>query len=201
MYDISRYANYLASVGRMTTDTRPVVDDREVIDGIIAGFRSGLLELRCIGSQRMLRQGVSMTHYHVMSMLERHGEMTMSHLAEMLDVSLSNATGLVDRMEERGFVERVRVADDRRVVLSRITQRGRDLLEEVEVLRGDIMHRVLERLDDEQLDRVARAMEDVRASVAAVLAEDPGAIAPDHAHDPGQARDPIAASHGDVLAR
>ena len=43
--------------------------------------------------------------------------MPMSRLAEMLDVSLSNATGLIDRMEERGFVERIRVPDDRRVVL------------------------------------------------------------------------------------
>ena len=48
----------------------------------------------------------------------------MSRLAEMLDVSLSNATGLIDRMEERGFVERIRVPEDRRVVLVRIT-RGR----------------------------------------------------------------------------
>jgi DNA-binding MarR family transcriptional regulator len=185
----------------MTAGLRPAAEDREVIDGIIAGFRSGLLELRCIGSQRMLRQGVSMTHYHVMSMLERHGEMTMSQLAEMLDVSLSNATGLVDRMEERGFVERVRVADDRRVVLARITERGRGLLEEVEVLRGDLMHRVLERLDEKQLDRIARAMEDVRGSVAAILAEDPGAITPDHVHDPGQDRAHLAASHGDAIAR
>ena len=53
----------------------------------------------------------------------------MSRLAELLDVSLSNATGIVDRMEERGLVERVRVPDDRRVVLVRIgPQRASDAL-------------------------------------------------------------------------
>jgi DNA-binding MarR family transcriptional regulator len=34
--------------------------------------------------------------------------MTMSHLADVLNVSLSGTSGLIDRMEERGFVERTR---------------------------------------------------------------------------------------------
>ena len=62
---------------------------------------------------------MSMTHMHVMWLLQHHGDLSMSRLAELLDVSLSNATGIVDRMEERGLVERVRVPDDRRVVLVR----------------------------------------------------------------------------------
>lgn len=180
----------------MTADVRPAVEDRQIVEGIIAGFRAGLLELRCISSQRMHRQGVSMTHYHVLSMLERHGEMTMSRLAEMLDVSLSNATGLVDRMEERGFVERVRVADDRRVVIARISSHGHELLAEVEVLRDDILGRVLARLDDAQLDRVARALEDLRGAVSSVISEEMPVF--DHEHDHSR---PHAASHGDRPAR
>jgi DNA-binding MarR family transcriptional regulator len=182
-----------------TAPAPPAPADREVIEHIITGFRAALLELRCIGSQRMLHRGVSMTHFHVMSMLERHGEMTMSRLAEMLDVSLSNATGLMDRMEERGFVERVRVADDRRVVLVRITERGRELLAEVEVIRSDILNRVLGRLDGARLERVARAMEDLRTAVTAVLAEDPAIVAHDHQHTPDQRIHP--ASHGEHSAR
>ena len=63
----------------------------------------------------------------------------MSRLAEMLDVSMSNATGLVDRMEERGLVERVRVPDDRRVVLVRPTQAGLGLVDEAELVKSDAM--------------------------------------------------------------
>ena len=46
----------------------------------------------------------------------------MSRLADMLDVSDSNASGVVDRLEERGYVERIRVPNDRRVVLVRATE-------------------------------------------------------------------------------
>ena len=93
-------------------------DDRPAI---IADLRASFGELKCIGSERLVRQGISMTQLHVLNLLERHGEMAMSRLAEMLDVSMSNATGLVDRIEERGYVERIRVPSDRRVVLVRIT--------------------------------------------------------------------------------
>ena len=67
----------------------------------------------------MVKLGVSMTQVHVLSLLQHHGDVPMSRLADLLDVSVSNATGLIDRMEERGLVERVRVPDDRRVVIVR----------------------------------------------------------------------------------
>ena len=102
---------------------------------IIADFRASIGELKCIGSERLVRLGISMTQLHVMHLLDRHGEMPMSRLAEMLDVSLSNATGLIDRVEERGFVERIRVPSDRRIVLVRITPAGRQMLDEVETVR------------------------------------------------------------------
>ena len=100
--------------------------DREALStSIIAQFRAALRELRCLGGDRMRRAGVSFTHFHIVSLLDRHGEMPMSRLADMLDVSDSNASGVVDRLEERGYVERVRVPDDRRVVHVRATEAGR----------------------------------------------------------------------------
>ncbi len=161
---------------------RTIIVDAELKDRIIADFKSAMAELRCIGSERLLRMGVSMSQLHVMSMLDRHGDMPMSRLAEMIDISLSNATGLVDRMEERGFVERVRVPDDRRVVLVRLTDGGRKLIDDVEVLRAETLRTVLDRLDPDQLDGIARATSDLRDALAAVAAV-PGATDHDHTSD------------------
>lgn len=158
---------------------RTIDVDSSLKDRIIADFRSAMAELRCMGSERLLRLGVSMSQLHVMSMLDRHGDMPMSRLAEMVDVSLSNATGLVDRMEERGFVERVRVPDDRRVVLVRITETGRRMVDDIEVLRAETLRTVLDRLDPGQLDGIARATADLRDALAAVAAA-PGATDHDH---------------------
>jgi len=138
---------------------------------IIADFRASIGELKCIGSERLLRQGISMTQLHVMHLLAGHGEMAMSHLAEMLDVSVSSATGIIDRVEERGYVERDRVPTDRRVVLVRITAGGRQMLDDVEGLREEIFERILDRLDETQLQGVAAAMADLRTAVASTLTD------------------------------
>jgi DNA-binding MarR family transcriptional regulator len=148
---------------------------------IIADFRASMGELKCIGSERLLRQGISMAQLHVLHLVEGHGEMPMSRLAEMLDVSLSNATGLIDRVEERGFVERIRVPADRRMVMVRLTPAGHRTLDEIEDVREQILRRVLDELDAEQLAGLATALADLRVAVSASLTG-PGSEAHQHAH-------------------
>lgn len=148
--------------------------------GIIADFQASLGGLKCIGSERLMRLGLSVTQLHILNLVEGHGEMAMSRLAEMLDVSLSNATGLIDRVEERGFVERFRVPSDRRVVMVRLTPGGRQALAEVETLREETFRPVLDGLDDDQLAGVALAMAALRQGVEARMT-DPART---HTHQP-----------------
>jgi DNA-binding MarR family transcriptional regulator len=149
---------------------------------IIADLRASIGELKCIGSERMVRQGISMTQLHVMHLLDRHGEMGMSHLAEMLDVSMSAATGLVDRVEEHGFVERIRVPNDRRIVIVRITPVGRQMLDDVDAVQTDILGGILDRLDEAQLTRLAAAMVDLRTAVAAIVTDHASGTYHTHQH-------------------
>ena len=176
--------------------TDPGVD--AVVDGIIARFRAAYTELRCVGSERMIRQGLSTGHLHALSVLERHGEMPMSGLADMLDVSLSNSTGLVDRMEERGLVERHRVPDDRRIVMVRITDRGRDALAEADVLKEELLRSILLALDAPRLQRLAAALDDIREALDTVLLSNAAPEWHEHAHRHGHAhggdRRPIPAA-------
>jgi DNA-binding MarR family transcriptional regulator len=163
----------------VATDPAPPTQPAAAKAAIIADFRASMAELKCIGSERLVRQGISMTQLHVMHLIDHHGEMPMSRLAEMLDVSLSNGTGLIDRVEERGFVERIRVPSDRRMVMVRLTPVGRQMLDEIETVREQILRRVLDKLDEKQLAGVATAMADLREAVEATLV---GTDAHLHAH-------------------
>jgi len=147
------------------------------VDAILTEMEAAFRELRCAATERMVKQGVSMTQVHILWLLGHHGDLPMSGLAELLDVSVSNATGLIDRMEERGLVERVRVADDRRVVLVRPAAGGRQMLEDVEGLRRGQMRRVLGQLDDPAQARVRDAFVELRAAIEAELGSTAG-----HAH-------------------
>ena len=172
----------MTAIGREGTTDRAVLTDQ-----IIAEFRTFFRELRCMGTDRLRRGGMSMAHFHLLSMLDRHGEMAMSRVADVLDVSLSNASGLIDRLEERGLVERIRVPDDRRVVLVRVTDLGRRTLSEAEIIKEEMLTRILGALEPEQLRRVGNALRDIEGAAQAVLASDETWLEHSRVHAQGHA--------------
>src|SRR6201988_5174745 len=113
---------------------RTITANDALVDEVVAELHQMIGSLRCAGTGRMVKAGISMTHLHILWVLEHHGDVTMTRLADLLDVSLSNATGLVDRMAERGLVDRVRVPNDRRVVLVRASEEGARIRDEIEAL-------------------------------------------------------------------
>jgi DNA-binding MarR family transcriptional regulator len=148
------------------------------VEAIVADLQQMIGSLRCAGTGRMVKSGISMTHLHILWLLEHHGDVTMSRLADLLDVSLSNATGLIDRMEERGLVERVRVPEDRRIVLVRASAAGDRVREEIEALKHDQIRSVLGHMDAPKLARMRAAIGDLRDALVAELGTD----GPDHIH-------------------
>jgi DNA-binding MarR family transcriptional regulator len=121
-----------------------------------------------------------MAQLHIMFTLQRSGEMTMSRLADVLNVSDSNATGLIDRLEERGFIERQRVPTDRRVVLVRVTADGEAMLREVDALSDELLRSVLTRLPVSQLRGVAHAISALREAVDSTVDSAVGPIPDRH---------------------
>jgi DNA-binding MarR family transcriptional regulator len=158
-----------------TTPLTPDGPDARVraAEDALAGLARAVGSLRCAGSQRLVRLGISMTHFHVLTLLRHHGEQPIGRLAEILDTSLSSATGIIDRMEERGLVGRVRVPDDRRVVLVRPTDAGLALVDEAELVKSDLMLAAVARLPLEQLERLVAATADLAAAVEVELASSP----------------------------
>jgi DNA-binding MarR family transcriptional regulator len=98
--------------------------------------------------------------------------MSMSRLAELLDVSLSNATGLIDRMDERGLIERVKVPDDRRVVLVKPAAAGLQALSETETTKRERMRSVLGRLPASERPIVLAALRSLRRALSAEAGSD-----------------------------
>jgi MarR family transcriptional regulator, organic hydroperoxide resistance regulator len=61
---------------------------------------------------------------HVLHLIEPERPLPMGRLAETLGCDASNVTGLVDRLEARGLIERRPSADDRRVKVIQLTPTG-----------------------------------------------------------------------------
>jgi DNA-binding MarR family transcriptional regulator len=94
---------------------------------------------------------LSLVHLNVMMTLDADGPLPMGALAEAMDVSQASVTGIVDRMEQRGLVERQRDGEDRRVVKVALTDEGRQLIGTLAAQRREHMAQLLEDLSEEEL--------------------------------------------------
>ncbi len=63
------------------------------------------------------RMGVNRTDHRVLEVLNRRGAMTAGDLARATHLTTGAVTAVVDRLEDVGFVRRIRDTDDRRRVL------------------------------------------------------------------------------------
>ena len=118
---------------------------------------------RAIAREGCLR-AISSTQLHVLFVLLNDGPTTMSHLADVLDASLPNVTGIVDRMVEHGLVERSRHEDDRRVVTVGATAVGRHTVEEIDLVRRRQLGTVLALLTPEQQRRALETFTELRGA-------------------------------------
>jgi DNA-binding MarR family transcriptional regulator len=131
---------------------------------IIDAFAPLLAQHRQRWAARCHARGISILGFQVLALLEMREVMAMSRLAEELAVALPNATGIVNRMEERGLVARRDDPGDRRVVLVALTQAGRRLIGEMEAERRERMRRLFGRLAPDQQDRLLAAVQDLVAA-------------------------------------
>jgi DNA-binding MarR family transcriptional regulator len=92
------------------------------------------------------------------------GHKRMSDLASDLGVTLATATGLVERMVEKGLVTRESQPDDRRVVLCRLSESGRTSVSRIWESAGNRMGELLKSLDTANLQSLSGALEAMLAS-------------------------------------
>ena len=93
-------------------------------------------------------EGLSVAQVDVLRRL-RQGPSPMRRLADQMNCEASNLTGLVDRLEARGLVERQAFPDDRRVKCVALTESG-------ERLSMQLWSAVAERCDLNQLPAASK---------------------------------------------
>lgn len=70
---------------------------------------------------------VSAPQLHCLLALQENGPLPPSQIARYIMVKSSTVTGIIDRLEQKGFVERLRNSPDRRVITIQLTDAGKKL--------------------------------------------------------------------------
>ena len=112
-------------------------DAGRLADFIMFTQRSFLLNL----SKELNKGNVSYAQFFLLGYLAKEDYLTMTHISKKMGHSTAAATGLVDRLEKLGYVQRLHASDDRRKVMVQITRKGIDL---VDKMREDIIENLVE---------------------------------------------------------
>lgn len=108
--------------------------------------------------------GLSATQYNVLRILRGAGAsgLCRNEIRDRLLSRMPDVTRLLDRMEEAGLLERERRADDRRQVETRLTRKGKDLVDRLDAVVEAQHQRALGHLTPEQLRTLNRLLALVR---------------------------------------
>src|SRR5436305_10873712 len=128
-------------------------------------FESSLALIDVLDSELERDTGLSLRFYDVLVHLEETPDgLRMNELAERILYSKSGFTGVVDRLEEAGLVQRVRPENDRRSILVVLTDQGRTTMEQARRhQRHAIEQHFSQHLSDSDIKALTRALEKLSA--------------------------------------
>jgi DNA-binding MarR family transcriptional regulator len=132
--DILRFGELLKSLGRVRSLRDPLVGD-------------------CVAVSEFTH-----SQTHVLMWLGSEGSLTMGELARMVGITEKTITGVVDRLERDGLLQRTRDAVDRRVVRVALTKKGSGQYRRFEDFMRGRMGQLLGFLDPPDRDTLFRIL-------------------------------------------
>lgn len=132
-------------------------------DGLGEAFGVVARRLRAAAMEAFAAYDVTPSQVRAIRVIVKHaGGVRSSELAHHLGIAPRSATEVVDALEAKGLVERSPDPSDRRATLVALTERGRELAEDVRRARGVASEKLFERLtrvDRDHLARILRTLE------------------------------------------
>lgn len=136
-------------------------DNELLVREIVSAIRK-LVQAIYLDSAIIKRQyGVTGPQSAVLRKLIKNGSLSSADLSRNLFVTPSNITGIIDRLEIKGLVKRVRKKTDRRVVHITLTAAGKKLgLSLPDPIEGKMIAKLPD-LDPEHIQLLAMAMNEI----------------------------------------
>jgi DNA-binding MarR family transcriptional regulator len=157
----------------LDTGDRRMTEKDEVVDRVLQGISNIFREVLPLAHKELLEMDLTAPQLKVVLLLYLYGSKRMSELAGSLGVTLATATGIVDRLVERGLVSRENLKDDRRVVMCRLSAQGMEVTDNLwktsrekarQLLSGMALSR-LKMIDEALGDMIAVGSDDTKAAI------------------------------------
>jgi DNA-binding MarR family transcriptional regulator len=92
----------------------------------------------------------SKSELFTMLLVDKQVEIIMSNIADYINVSMSTANGIVERLVKNGYLTRERSDSDRRIVVVRLTEKGKKLIDELKSKLFEYIKLIYDALNEEE---------------------------------------------------
>ncbi|WHZ31816.1 MarR family transcriptional regulator [Desemzia incerta] len=116
--------------------------------------------------QDMTKYGLNPTEFAVLELLYSKGEQQIQHIGKRILLSSSSMTYVIDKLEQKGHIERKPCATDRRVIFAHITEKGKNFMEEAFPLHEKMITELFSVLTEEELETVIPLVKKVGIAAA-----------------------------------
>ncbi|SRR5690606_8346517 len=108
---------------------------------------------------------ISIPQFNVLRILkgQKGQPANLSTIQERMIAKMSNTTRIVDKLIDKGLVKRTQCPQNRRKVEIFITKDGMALLEEMNIAVADVEKKIINKLDEEQLETLNRMLDTMRS--------------------------------------
>ncbi|WP_434512239.1 MarR family winged helix-turn-helix transcriptional regulator [Desulfitobacterium sp. AusDCA] len=95
---------------------------------------------------------MSFHQYYFLKYLERKKACTPSEIADQFGITLGAVSGFIDRIYKLNLITRIRSEEDRRQVIIRLSEEGKNQLKIFEKRSVEINRQILEKLGQEEIE-------------------------------------------------
>lgn len=98
--------------------------------------------------------GLTSSQQTILSLLKKKDGLSLSEIGKSVFLDKAAITGLADRLEKDGFVERRRDSPDRRVIQLFLSEKGRRLIRKTDSIVTAVDHRIINFLPESELSKL-----------------------------------------------
>ncbi|WP_137151644.1 MarR family transcriptional regulator [Devosia sp. FKR38] len=109
--------------------------------------------------------GVTLPQWKALSTIHKQGDITQVALSAHLDIDAMTLSGILDRLDKRGLIERFVHPDDSRAKLARLTPAGLALVEQTSHIGAEVFQRAIQGLSADDIAALSQHLGRVRTNL------------------------------------
>lgn len=137
------------------------MDNVKKINDILVNLFNVVLKLEEKAIKESTRRDLSITELHTLEAVGEGKTKTMSQVAASLKINVSTLTAAINKLVKKGYVDRFRIPEDRRIVKLRLTEEGAAAVREHEAFHMTMIQDAIAQIPEDQVGKFIESIDNI----------------------------------------